>query len=418
MKVRFNKTTFKGLGAIAASFVLVVSFQNCGKAGFDSELDSNLPSGLSDAEIAAKYGSTVGAKVTAIPFAIDTRIDTVSYNSCSGSHLSGVNGFFSLKVGAFTSAGGVQLNSNFKTYADSNFNPIYPATQLSTAQYKEFLADSPANGGATPTMAIRMKSNLLGVYTQSSGSTVNLTTDVVPLVGNLTDTLVMDAYVGKSGGTNYFPFSAEKKIVDATFSFNKSEKLQDDYRNILMGEGVLSLTYLKEDGENYEVRSPSSAASRAYGRGYYLQFSQFPSGVATNPNVLLRDIAEVDLSSGTTSGGWSCRQIPVVSTTDLANGKVVCPTHTFAELQTESIRAQLEIYRRHFPADQWEINVGTSTVNPCAYPKGSVSCYKEEVVGTSRVVEYNPAVGCFRENGTVTSNSRCMHYLSVCTRSN
>ena len=52
--------------------------------------------------------------------------------------------------------------------------------------------------------------------------------------------------------------------------------------------------------------------------------------------------------------------------------------------------------RRHLRADQWDVNVDLR----CVVPKTGVSCYKEEAIAGSSIVEYNLANECFRENGS------------------
>ncbi len=87
-----------------------MSFQNCGKAGFDSNLDSELDAGLSDAELSAKYGSSTAAKVKDIPFAPEATFDTITYNSCADDHLGSNPAFTSLKAGAYKT-GGIKLKN-------------------------------------------------------------------------------------------------------------------------------------------------------------------------------------------------------------------------------------------------------------------------------------------------------------------
>lgn len=416
MKVRFKKATWRAAGGIFASFLLVVSFQNCGKAGFDSDLGSSSDGALTEADLSAKYGSTMGAKVSSIPFAFDSGFDTITYNSCADTHLRNNNAFFSIKAGAY-STGGIKLTNEFYSYADSNFKPVYPATSLTENQYKEYLADSPANSGAVANMAIRVKNSLTDVYTASGK--LSLWTDIVPLVAPLTDSLVMDSFAQKGVTANYFPFSPESRVLEAAVNFNSSESLANEYRSVFMTAGVLSLTYMVNNGELYQVRSPSSATpvKTAYGKGYSLTFTPAPvSGAAVNnPNNILAGIAEYDLQSPT--GGtksWKCdRKYAVVRAQDASS---LCPAQSYSDIAGNSTyRSELAIMRRHLRADQWDVNVAAR----CVVPKGGVSCYKEESINGSPVVEYDLTKECFRENGSyagATPNSRCLHWVTVCTR--
>lgn len=419
MKVRLNKTTLQAAGGLMASLILVVSFQNCGKAGFDAQLDETVDASSTDAALVDKYGVATAAKVQGIPFAFDSSFDTITYNSCAESHLKNNSAFFSLKAGAY-STGGIRLNTEFFDYADSSFKPVYPETSLTVNQYKEFLADSPANKGAMPAMALRVKNSLGDVYVQgTSGSAVTLNRDVIPLVSNLTDALLMDAFVMKGITANYFPFSSEQKILEGSMNFNSDEAMADGFRDILMSSGVLALTYLANNSEATSLRSPSSTnpVKAAYGKGYNLTFAPFPrAGAAiTNPNHVLAQVTESDLSAPGVGGRtWSCNHVyPIVRAQD---APTLCPAQSYDEIRAyPAYRNELNLLRRHLRADQWDINVKVG----CVVPKGPVSCYKEEVVNKAPVVEYDLTKECFRPNGNYSGaipNSRCMHFITVCTR--
>nr|BFD61193.1 hypothetical protein CKG001_33000 [Bdellovibrio sp. CKG001] len=417
MKVRFKKTTWRAAGGILASFVLIVSFQNCGKAGFDSDLGSEADVGLSDAELAAKYGATDGAKVAAIPFAFEAGFDTITYNSCADTHLRNNPAFFTLKAGAHSS-GGIKLKNEFFDYTDSNFKPVYPETSLTENQYKDYLADSPANNGAVATVAIRDRGNLANVYTATGKLT--LWTDVIPLVAPLTDSLVMDAFAQKGVTANYFPFSPESRVMEATMNMNSSETLAEAYRQQFMTSAVMSLTYMVNNGEIHEVRAPSSAlpVKTAYGKGYSFVFSQAPAAGAAsnNPANVLASVSEYDLQSPTQiTKSWNCsRKYRVVRKEDVA---AQCPVQSYSDIAGNATYVrEMEIARRHLRSDQWDVNVQYG----CVVPRTGVSCYKEESVNGAPVVEYDLTKSCFRENGNypagATPNSRCMHFVTICTR--
>lgn len=423
MKVRWSKTTWRAVSGIVASLILIFSFQNCGKAGFDANLDSTLAdAGLSDAELTAKYGSTQGAKVAAAPFAYDARFDQIAYNSCAESHLAGNEAFFSIKAGAYRAGtGGVKVRSTFIDYINSNFYPIYPATQISTNQYKEYLADSPVNANAVPSMAIRVRSSLNDVY--ASSNTVTLNTDVIPMIGYLTDSGVMDSYVSAAmPSPTYFPFSGQYKVMEATMKLNANEGLARSYRNLMMNSGALTLAYMQDTSQPYKVRSPAgttstaTALTTAYGRGYQFTFAQMNGATQANiPTNTVYTIREYDLENpNNVTATWDCsRKYMIVRSQDAATA---CPSHTIGDLQNEGVRAELEVLRRQFPADQWEFNVSRR----CAVPKGSVSCYKEETYQGNPVgAQYDLTKDCFQPYGTylgTTPLARCAHFISVCMR--
>lgn len=418
MKVRWSKTTWRAVSGIVASLILVLSFQNCGKAGFDAELDSSIDTSVSDAELVAKYGSTLAGRVSNIPFAIDARFDQITYNSCAESQLSGNSAFFSLKAGAYRPAvGGVKLRQTFIDYVNSNFYPVYPETTISQNQYKQYLADSPANNNAVPVAAIRVKSNLDTVY--SSTTSVVLNTDVIPMIGYLTDSGVMDSYVaGNAPSATYFPFSSSFKVMEAKMNFNTSEGIAVSYRNILMNTGALTLGYMVDSTTPYKLRAPASTSPQTvgYGRGYAFTFSRPAGAGAQNiPANQLAALREYDLETpSSTVANWDCSRIyKIIRSQDAAT---YCPQHSITDLTNETIRAEMEIVRRQYPADQWDFNV----TYRCAVPKGSTSCYKEETYqGAAVGVNYSVATDCFQPYGTYTGTTplpRCANYISICMK--
>ncbi|MGZ3770660.1 MAG: hypothetical protein ACXVCP_13700 [Bdellovibrio sp.] len=424
MKVRLDKTSWRIAGGLVVSSILVFTFQNCGKAGFDTQTETSSSTAMTDAQLTAKYGEATAAKVEAIPFAFDSAFDTISYNSCATDGLNTDPAFFSLKAGAY-STGGIKINTAFFDYADQNFNPVYPETSLTVNQYKEFLADSPANNGTIPTMALRVKNSLTDVYVQNgSGSTVALNKDVIPMVSMLTDSLIMESVVSKGVTASYFPFSPEQKIMEGALSFNTGEGLADDFRNILMSTGVLALTYLPNNSEANAVRSSTNATksvNSAYGKGYSMTFAPFPvaGAASSNPNHVLTQITEVDLANPTAAASsWNCHHVyAVVSTKDIQANPSLCPSMSYDTIKANaSYRAELDLLRRHLPADKWDINVAAG----CIVPKGNTSCYKEESINGSPVVQYDLTKECFRDNkadyANGIPNSRCMNFITVCTR--
>lgn len=411
MKVRFNRTTWRAFGGIVASAVVALSFQNCGKAGFDSSLDSSLGSASTDAALATKYGEATGALVAAVPFAFDTGFDQITYNSCSESTLTGQPGFFSIKAGAYQNMG-IKLNSNFFSYVDSNFKPSYGESSISATQYASYLGDSPANKGAVANFAIRSKANLYNVY--SAASSVTMGTDVLSLVGNLTDPAIVDGLTDKNAGyTSYFPFSTESTTIEATLTFNSSQSVAQAFRSVLAGDGLLAATYLSSASDPNTIRSPSSTTpmKTAYGKGYSLTFTQPASVNATSGRVtplnIIGSITETDLSTGYGTGAsWNCsRQYMIIRSQDQAS---YCPALTWDQLQDASIRRELEIARRQLRTDQWDIN----PVYHCAVPKGQVSCYNEDFVnGAAAGVNYFPGGDPSAVAGSPESKGECFNPL-------
>lgn len=418
MKLRFNSAVSRTAVGVTASLVLVLFFQNCGKAGFDADLDESSYNGSSDAALTAKYGSATAAKVAGIPFAFDASFDQIAYNSCADENIRNNSAFFSIKAGAY-STGGIKLSNEFYEYVDQRFSPIYPEPAITNNQYKEFLADSPANNGAIPAMAIRVKNSLDSVFSSSNRVTTGV--DVLPMVSTLTDGRVMESLVGKGNTATYFPFSEEFRVMEATLTLNSNEAAAEQFRSTLTDSGgVLTLGYMDTKMENYQIRSPSneSPLRTAYGKGYQFSFSQYPvsGGRANNPHNVIASLTEYDLSSPATTGRqWNCNnRMVVVRAQDAAR----CPAHNYADLKNATIRSKLEMVRRQLRADQWDVNVSLG----CAVPKGNVSCYKEEVLNGNPVgVEYDLTKECFRSTNAVYTTTpkptaRCAQFITICTR--
>lgn len=424
MKIRLNKTVWRTVSFTTASLLLVVSFQNCGKAGFDAELDSEVLDSSSDAALTAKYGSATAQKVMNVPFAFETSFDQITYNSCAATHLQSNSAFASLQAGAYY-RGGISLSDDFYNYADSNFKPTYPATSLSTNQYKEYLADSPNNHNAVPNLAMRAKNDLTSVYANRANATAPvLNVDIVPMVSKLTDTLVMDSFAERDTVARYFPFSPELRTLEGALNYNANEDLARSFRETLMNSGILALTYMEPDAEIYKVRSASDSfpVRTAYGKGYTLSFSPFVASGAhpRNPSRIMNSVLETDLSSPNISAtSWTCGRIFYV--VRAADAAVHCPAHTYEEMQDPGVRTELAIARRHLRSDQWDLNVSRR----CAVPKVA-SCYVEQAVAGAPIVEYDITKQCYRGDSTNGSssagydgavpNSQCLHFISICNR--
>ena len=425
MKVRMNKATWRAFGGIAASFILVVSFQNCGKAGFDSALDDAVEFGSSDAELNAKYGQYDAPKVAAIPFGFETVMDQISYNSCATSGLNTQSNNFTFMFGAYD-GGGVSLSSAFHTYMEGNFSPIYPNAALSAEQLKQYLIDSPANKQATPVVAVRTINSLRAIHT-TNGSSVILGSNVIPVLGSLTNPLISDSFATKGVTANYFPFSDEQRLIEGKMSFNSDEPLSRAVRDDLMNTGMLALTYLDDPTDASSVRAATTeqVLKKAYGRGYRMSFANAVSprgsgsGLASNnPNNILTDIVETDLSTGGVVKTWTCnanRRYMVVKAGDQATQ---CPRDSISRMNDAAYRLELAIVRRHLKAEAWDVSID----NRCVVPKSPVTCYSSETInGQASSVAYSRNEECFQSGkadylGKTIPVKRCAQFVTICNR--
>lgn len=434
-------------GLVVGSFLLLVAFQNCGKAGFDSNLDEGIATNAStDPNLAAEFGSQDAAKVTSVPFAYDVTFDQIAYSSCFGAGLQSKPGHFTFRAGAY-STGGVKVRQAFFDYLKANFKPIAPATELSDNQIKTYMSKSPENNSAAPQFAIRTRGRPQVVRTSSSKATVGF--DYINMLDNFNNDRMMDPLVkNRTTMTSFFPFATQhsQRTLEATLSYNSTEALSAQVRQDFQNNAMLATTFVDKTGDGYAARIPASATdsttkttdlTRAYGTGYVLKFSAelapYTSIVygATvpkynNPSNILTSIQEVNLenTSVSTSAKWTCaseRRYLIVRTQDAA---IQCPKEKIDLMTGATYRQELEIVRRQLPAESWDVNIALR----CVVPKEG-SCYASETKsdGTLIPIQYNQANECYQgladaQAGYVNPASppvnRCAQYVSICTRDN
>ncbi len=456
MKFRLTTPIWKVCTILIGSAALVFSFQNCGKAGFDSGLDEGLAQSSTDPELDQQFGKSDAEKVAAIPFAYDLIVDQIAYNSCSGANVPSTPGFFTFKLGSYTSKGGLKLREDFVTYVNKNFKAVSPAMYLSDLQIKNFLAASPENKAAQPQFAIRGRGNPQQV--RSSNTTLNENVDYFNLLGDLTNDRFMDplvqSMVAMQGNSNpvyvptqFFPFavSSIQRTVETSISFNSNEAIAQALRNDFGRNAQLAMTYTsKEIGDPYVARTPidSTDTNAAYGRAYIPVFAiaaapytlqadysamnppvmvppitpkaatGCPGGSCqpawSTPNNIMTGISEVNLEGSAVGTGatWNCnpkRRYVIIKASD----SKACPKESYAAIQggitgagvipaisAQDYQTELEIVRRSLPAEDWDVNIQLR----CAVPKTNTStCYPDEVInGVSVSVEYDQTVECFQ----------------------
>lgn len=418
MNLGISKKHIRVTLGVLASSVLVLFFQNCGKAGFDADLESSGSFGMSDAALTAKYGASAASKVQSAPFGFDVDVDTITYNSCADPSLKnyGTRGFFSIMMGSY-STGGVRINQQFFDYVDSNFSPIYGNSTISENQYKSILADSPANAGALPTAAVRVKNSLTDIYADGS---LLIDKDIIPMSANLTHSLLLDTLFTNYGSpVSYFPFAPERRNFEAKLTFNTDEFQADTFRSLLATDAILAVTFLLDNSkEIYRIRPDSGyPATRAYGKAYSMAFVKpIASGVPVHESVPTRivgGIEVINLESGQKVEDLNnCRYYTIVRKADAAT---YCPAMT--QSQMNSHKAELMKLRRHLRADHWDVNPAMG----CVVPKHT-SCYKEENLQSYGLPEvlYDPSIECHSPTNTsqigTPIKSKCAHYISVCTK--
>lgn len=426
MKADVYRNVIKSLSAALAGGLLIFAFQNCGKAGFDDALDQG-------SEI-----DTSANKETGAPFAFNASFDQITYNSCFGAGLSTNAAFFTIKAGAYDN-GGVSATPTFLNYVNSKLKPAYPATTVTVEQIKAYVGETAENASPTLQMALRTRGSPQQIR-NPTGSNPSLGNDFINLMTDLTDDRIMDPiFRGQGAAANYFPMAAlpKQRIMEAKLTFNADEGVAYSLRNDLVNNGMLALTYTGPTGaSSFAARVPASAIGSngavntgvAYGKGYNLLFAADVAPMTTrlsggtvapnsrNPANILVGIQEVNLEnpSGGAVAGWTCsplRRYVIVKTQDQA---AYCPKESIAFMGDASYRRELELVRRHLPAEQWDVNISYR----CVVPK-SGSCYRNAAGTVEEPVEYNQALECYQGIQGLANPAiakRCAQYVSICNR--
>lgn len=333
-----NQVTVSALALVGSAFTLVIAFQNCGKAGFDSATQSSLNS---------------SNPADSTPFAYEASVDMITYNSCASPSSQGKT--FTFKVGSYDSKnsttgtvgntilapkGGVKIRQDFINYADSVLKPDYPNPSVTAAQVQRLLGESKLNSSVVPQLSVRSifkGLRLNNVFSRTN--TPSLGIDVLPLLGNLanptwSEILLSKAYPKKSKieYTDFFPGTANAQSrIEGEFGFNSNEQTAEEYRNAFNKLGSLDAQIVL--GFSYEgegvLMTPGDADAEvmtsAYGRGYQLSFGM-PTDTITNggtywswrPNNIVTKVEEYDLETNqkVANVAWDCTKFRIVRQED------------------------------------------------------------------------------------------------------
>jgi hypothetical protein len=399
--------------------VLLFAFQNCGKAGFDDALDeSSIDTASTD---------------STVPFAYSATFDQITYNSCFGTGLNTNPAYFTIKAGAYE-GGGVNLTQAFIADLNAKLKPQYPSTTVTVEQMKSFVGETTENISPTLQMALRTRGSPQQIR-NPSGTTPTAGVDFVNLMSDLTDDRIMEPIFRALGGVvNYFPLALNQsqRVMEAKLIYNNDEGMAYSLRNDLANNGMLALTYTAAGSSSaFAARMPGSTtdASLAYGRGYVMSFAADIAPMtqtinnqiavqphSKNPNNILVNVSEVDLQNPSGASGvvWTCHQARrylIVKAEDAAG---YCPMDSITRMEDQNYRRELEIIRRHLPAEQWNVSVDRR----CVVPR-SGSCYKNSSGTAEEPVEYNQVNECYQgiqglANPAITK--RCAQYVTVCLR--
>lgn len=358
-----------------------------------------------------------------LPFAYDSKIDTLAYMSCSdmanGSYQP--RSYFTFRAGSYSSKytssgqynsakGGISITNDFRTKTQ-----YYSNTDRGQA-----LSASAENANAYLNLSIRQSSNLRSIYqADATASGYDIDTFLPPL-----DSAELAGQIGsipQGQYVNYFSGTNDKRLMEASLRFTRYENVAEENRaNFNAGSSMLVMGYSQTaDAMDTQLRAPATAtgtnANRyAYGTGYKLNFT-WPSRMTSSqknrvisPNV---GIQEYDLATGSlkSNGAFDCSanyQFMVVRPEDIAAGRVACRVGADRiNTQFPAQPAMLDAIRRVLRVEDWFVDLD----NQCVVPKRTGDlCYGSNL--GSRTIVYNGAT-CADDN-----LYRCPHFVSVCIR--
>lgn len=386
--------------AIFAVGLLIIGFQNC----------SQPP--LVDSE------SQLESEASKVDFAYDSTIDQITYMSCAVSEVGtfDAGAYFSFRVGAYRT-GGIKLTDSFRQQ-EGKKPPEKQATLLGA---------SPANSQTKVQFAIRKLDNFQVMYT-SSGSSIH-GQDYVNVFEPLGTMDLSDLLVRTDSATrlkylrNGTVFGSR---LEGSLYFTKNPTLAGSIRTALRNDAFLAQTYahsapsqtggpgtgdtLARSPRDVIEGSSANPYTQVYGRGYNLKFAQPTVGTtpsnANFPNVILREVSELNLASTSDRSGlstWTCPdnlRFRIVRPADSKSGATTCAMAPDPAVLTND----LSIVRNQIRVEDWYVDM----TNRCIVPKKSITtCYGAGVTQ----VRYDITQTC--SEGV---DPACVSFASVCYR--
>jgi hypothetical protein len=453
--------------------IILFSFQNCSKSGFQTVSESDiLSSGLNGV-------NSGGAASSAVAF--DVGLDAIAYNSCVPS-VKGSSGYFTLKATAAGTRGGARLTEEFISSANSSLKPVLGNSEVLDVQYKELLEKT--NAGVEAQVALRSVTDLRAAYAGVAQGGVWGTFDYLSDDSWMTP-LVESARRGNNAWTGYsnrapsnksrldFNFSQDFPATDYWSSLLNTQAFRSCAAQGCQGYGQFHIAVgFSEPGSNSVIRSPvtySSAQTKAYGRGYQLQFG-YANNNPSNGMRVVKGINEYNLATGipTIEGNvatqWKCTEIPIMSSVqrgiasfpqdsaldnrfdDLDPGsggdtfprasRYLCNPMSGALAAQYFSQLNLAKIREILPPSQWQLGFQNTVAGSrlCVVPVG-MDCYPKETFPNYQAngnqmpypyyVEYDAGLRCINEDNmsselarvdTAALNAVCAHYVTVCTK--
>lgn len=289
----FNRINWPGVGMVLSLSVVLVFFQNCGKAGMEGDDLSSLVAESPDVK-----------KFKAAPFPFDININQIAYMTCPAANETRVRSnedvespFFTIRVGAFDNTSlatrfpaafgatsvdpdksgrlraGVGLSAAFLSYIRTNFS-----ARLANAKpedEKRLIRDALANSnykfGVTGALLYRNRSTPKGFTPDSQHFAKPAFPDLTSLVvaNQLVDAPDLGSWgKQKVGIITGVEVQSRSMVMSANFGRDVSEA--EFFRNE-MGDMEFAVGFSKEDvaTDSFEMASPTgNNADSIYGKVY------------------------------------------------------------------------------------------------------------------------------------------------------
>lgn len=360
----------------------------------------------------------LASEAAKVDFAYDTVLDQISYMSCAvadnGTY--DVSAYFSIRAGAYRDGGGIRLTEGFRQAQNKK----------STEKQAALLMESAANSHTSAQLAIRKLDNFQIMYTSTGNATVGQDfSNMFEALGtmDLSDVLVR---VNPTARIRYLRNGTVfGSRMEGSLYYTKNPTLAGSIRNALRNDAFLAQTYSQvpqnqtgSSSNDSMARSPrdvfegstANPYTQVYGRGYNLRFAQPTIGTtpshANFPNVILREVSEINLLSSSdrsNMGTWQCPEsmrFRIVRPEDIRANKVTCSMAPDPAVLT----ADLAKVRNQIKVEDWYVDM----TNKCIVPKKSPStCYGAGVAN----VEYDITKTC-----TEGVDPACVSFATVCYR--
>lgn len=447
---------------------MLFGFQNCGKAGFDSE------DGGTATLASLSTGDTAFENA---PFPYDLQLNTISYMTCPAASKNGATDNATLRKAFYNIRAGGYDNSVYRsTFIPSETDPKKISNVLSgglglSADFLSFIqskfgrkdAELVTRGLASYGTTVLAQPALAMIYEERTFDTSGFNYDnslFVPMLGYL-DSGDQIARLSKQASlavptervSSFSALDPSRKGVVGSMAWGTSESNSIDLTREVGGSLILASAFSSGGIKNLLSPKGVSPVDKIYGRGYRFTMGANSATVGgkyfqSGRSVHLRGITELDLSqkpakdlSSQEGANWSCFSLRIVRPADRlrqatgepetnpgvfsythSSGTVIpgvraaCPNQFQGNL-TGDTRLQLEMARRVLPADNWMINTDPDFMCAVPTPKGlgSGQCYLSGDENAGAYINYAAKTNNDCGGG---SKNECPAYVSICYRSN